>query len=91
MFSLHEMTKVRLCRGAFFAFCVLPTCAVLVWCITLALPSYRLAHERAISTRLGWHATLKRASTPRPGVLLYEWLELTDPDTGQLLARLPFV
>jgi hypothetical protein len=91
MFSLREITKIRLCRMAFVVLCVAPTCAVLAWSVVVRLPAYRLAHERAIASRLGLHVQLAAASSPRPGTLLYEWLELSDPDTRQLLARLPFV
>ncbi len=66
-------------------------CAVLLWSVVVHVPWYRHAHERAIAARLGWQARLASASTPRPGTLLYRWLELSDPDNGQLLARLPYV
>lgn len=91
MFSLHETTKIHLCRAAFVGGCLVPTLAVLAWGVVVHLPAYTRAHERAISQQLGLHAQLTRASSPRPGTMLYEWLELSDPDTRQLLARLPFV
>ncbi len=91
MFSLHETTRTRLCRAAFLALCIAPLCAVLLWSVVVRVPWYRHAHERAVATRLGWQAKLTEVSTPRPGTLLYRWLELSDPDNGQLLARLPFV
>ncbi len=91
MFSLHETTKLRLCRGAFLAVCVAPTCVVLAWCVIIHLPGYTRAHQRTIAACLGLHARLGKASTPRPGTVLYESLELSDPDTLQPLARFPFV
>jgi hypothetical protein len=91
MFSLHETTRRRLCRAAFLACCVVPTCAVLAWCAFIYTPHYRRAHERAVTAALGWQARLGCASTPRPGLVLYEWLELADPQSGALVARLPFV
>jgi len=91
MFSLHETTKIRLCRIAFFATCLAPTCAVLCWAVLVRLPNYTRAHERAIAESLGLHAQLAKASSPRPGLMLYEALELSDPDTRQPLARFPFV
>lgn len=91
MFSLHEATKVTLCRALFLALAVLPTCGVFVYALATRLPTYRRAHERAIAVQLGWQATLSRASSPRPGVMLYEGLALADPETGQLLASLPLV
>jgi hypothetical protein len=91
MFSLHETTKIHLCRAAFVTLCLLPTGAVLAWSVAVRLPSYTRAHERAIAAQLGLHAQLTKASSPRPDTMLYEGLELSDPNTRQLLARLPFV
>jgi hypothetical protein len=91
MFRLHETTKIRLCRAAFLALCVGPTCAAIGWSAFVHTPQFRRAHEKAIADQIGWQAKLKCASTPRPGLVLYEWLELADPETGQLVARLPFV
>jgi hypothetical protein len=91
MFSLHETTKTHLCRAAFVALCLAPTCAVLAWSVAVHLPSYRRSHERAIAVQLGLHAQLAKVSSPRPDTTLYEGLDLFDPETRQLLARLPFV
>jgi hypothetical protein len=91
MFRLHETTKIRLCRAAFLALCIGPTCAVVGWTAYTHTPTYRRAHEQLIATQLGWQAKVKSATTPRPGLVLYEWVELADPQTGQLVARLPFV
>ena len=91
MFSLHETTKIRLGRAAFVGLCVGPTCAVLAWCGFVGTPMYRRMHERAIAAHTGCGAHLEAVSSPRPGSLLYEGLELSDRDTGQPLARLPLV
>jgi hypothetical protein len=91
MFSLHETTRIRLCRAAFVALCLGPLCAVLAWSVVVQLDWYRQAHEGAIGARLGWTARLDEASTPRPHLMLYRGLDLSDPNNGQLLARLPFV
>ena len=66
MFSLHETTRIRVLRVAFFALCVLPCCAVLGWTVFLRTPAYRHLHERAIAAATGCRAVLARASTPRP-------------------------
>lgn len=91
MFWLHETTRIRLCRRAFVVLCVLPTCAVLAWCAFVNGPIHRRLHEQALARQLGWHVRLAQVTSPRPGLTLYEELELTDPEAGQLLARLPFV
>ena len=91
MFSLHETTRIWICRAAFVALCLVTTGMVAAWCLAVHLPHYRHGHEEAIYRRLGWHATLHAASTPRPALLLYEGLELSDPASRQLLVRAPFV
>ena len=53
MFSLHETTRIRFCRAAFLALCIVPTCAVIAWAVFANGPAYRRAHERAIAARTG--------------------------------------
>jgi hypothetical protein len=91
MFNLHETSRIVLCRAAFLALCLAPTCGVAAWCLAVNLPAFRHAHERAIGQRLGWDARLDEAAAPRPGLTLYQGLELTDPQTGERLAQAPFV
>lgn len=90
MFSLHERTKIRLCRTAFVLTCLAPTALVLAWAISIRLPGYVRGHEQAIAAHLGLRVRLGAVHIPSPGVVLYESLELSDPETGQLVARLPF-
>lgn len=91
MFSLHENRRIQLCRAAFVLLCALPAVGVLTWCVIVHSPIYRRMHERAIAARLGCAAQLTSASSPRPDLVLFEGLDLTDHDGGQLLARFPAV
>jgi hypothetical protein len=91
MFSLHETTRIYLCRVGFFALCAVPSLAVILWGLYVNSSAYTRSHERAIEAQLGWRAKLARASSPRPDLLLYEGLDLLDAETGQLLARFPAV
>src|SRR5262245_48386805 len=91
MFSLHETTRIRLCRAAFVALCVLPTLALVSYSFWLRTAAHTAQHEQAISNQLGLRARLARVSYPRPGVVLYEHLDLVDPHSALLLARFPFV
>jgi len=91
MFSLREKTIIKLCRAAFLLLCVAPTLWVLLWAVSIRLPSFRHAHEQAIANRSGLVAEIGSVTTPLPGMLLYEGLELSDPATGAILARMPFV
>jgi len=91
MFSLHEITKIRLCRAGFLALCLGPFCAIVLWCGLVRLDWYRASHERAIAAAIGWKAELASVELPRPGLLLYRDLKLSDPYNGQLLAELPYL
>jgi hypothetical protein len=91
MFSLHENRRIQLCRAAFVLLCALPAAGVLIWCGVVHTPIYRRMHERVIAAQLGCKAQLISASSPRPDLVLYEGLDLTDRDSGQLLARFPAV
>src|SRR5579863_748779 len=91
MLSLHERTKISLCRAAFVALCLAPTCLVALWCLGVRTPAYRRWHEREIGQRLGWQARIGAVHSPRPGTTLYEQVELIDAESHQRLARLPFV
>jgi hypothetical protein len=91
MWPLHERTKISLCRAAFVALCVAPTCMVALWCVAVRTPAFRRWHERTIAQRLGWQARIGAVHSPRPGTTLYEQVELVDGDSHQRLARLPYV
>ncbi len=91
MFSLHEITKIRLCRAGFLALCLGPFCAIVLWCAIVRLDWYRAAHEQVIADALGWKAELASVELPRPGLVLYRDLKLSDPHNGQLLAELPYL
>ena len=75
-------TKIRLCRIAFVATCLVPTCAVAAWGCVVRLPElHPTSRTRQSPSSLGLHARLTKASSPRPGLMLFESLELSDPDT----------
>ncbi len=89
MFSLRERTRIRLCRTAFVLLCLAPTCLVLACAVAIRLPSYRRWHEAALADSLGVTTQLAAVSTPRPGSWRYEGLELRDPESDHVLARVP--
>ncbi len=91
MFSFHDNTRIAWCRAAFVVLCLLPTCGVVAWCVAVRGPEYREAHERAIHDAVGWHARLQAVGLPRPGLTLYQGLEVSDAESGQLLAHAPFL
>lgn len=91
MFSLHDNTRMLICRAAFVALCVVPTCGVVAWCVAVRGDGYRATHERAIHDALGWRVQIEGVSLPKPGLTLYQGLEISDADDSQLLAEAPFL
>lgn len=87
MLQLHDRTRRQIALAIFFALGVLPTLAVTAWGLW-----WRSAwHARAEAERLGWqlglHVTLGAVRHPRPGVVVYEGLQLREPETNQPVFR----
>lgn len=87
MNRLHERTRRLICRLAFIALCVLPTSVVLAWSVTRHLPGHVAAEVETLRALTGLHVTLGRLTHPLPGAVLYENLELADPETGAIVLR----
>jgi len=87
MFRLHETARRRVCIAGFFALCVAPTIAVAAWCAVRNRPGYVEAEARRLGRELGVRVSLDGLRHLRPGAVLYEGLELADPETGNLLLR----
>lgn len=82
MFQLHDTTRRRICLAAFFLFCLLPTLLVAGWGM-LRRSSWHVAAEADRLTALsGLKASLSGIRYVRPGEVVYEGLDLTDPETG---------
>jgi hypothetical protein len=84
---MHEETRRRLLRVAFFLLCLLPTAGVLGWGLYRALPltKQRLAHQ--LDQQLGLHAQIGRLSRPRPGQLTLEDVTLHDQESRRALIQ----
>jgi hypothetical protein len=87
MFRLHDNTRRRICRAAFLLLCVLPTASVSVWCARRHLPGGAAAEAKRLERELGLEVSLAGLRYLRPGRVLYEGLELRDPETGRPLLR----
>lgn len=87
MFQLHDTTRRRVCLACFAAFGVAPTLLVSAWCLGRRLPGYVEAEAAALSRQLGVTVKLEGMKHLRPGEVLYQGLELVDPETGQTLLR----
>ena len=91
MSTLHETTRRRVCRATFLLLCVGSTFGVILWAIWIDSAAHRRTHEAAWSATLDLQVSLGRVSTPRPGVTLYEEVQLVAPETRATLARIQAV
>jgi hypothetical protein len=73
----------------FWLVCVLPTAGILAWTLAVKLPWHVRAEAQHLGWRLGLHVTLGAVAHLRPGVTVYEGLELADPATGHVAVRCP--
>jgi hypothetical protein len=87
MFQLHDKTRRRIALAAFGLAGVLPLLLVGAWCLERHLPGCALAEADALGRQLGLVVKLEGARHLRPGVVLYEGIELADPDTGRTILR----
>jgi len=87
MFRLHDKTRRRICLAGFLLLCVLPTALVSAWCVVRRLPGRTEAEARRLGRQLGLRVSLAKVRHLRPGVVLYEGLELADPESGRSVAR----
>jgi hypothetical protein len=88
---LHETIRRRTCRTGFCLLCVLPTVGVLGYSASCKLPSHTRQRESELSELLGVRTKLAVVRYPRPGITLYEGLELADAETGEWVLRCPWL
>lgn len=87
MFQLHDKSRRRICLAAFFALCAAPTVIVLACGVARHLPWHVRAEAERLTWQLGQKVSIKRVRHLRPRVVLYEGLELSDPETGNIILR----
>ncbi len=80
-------TRRRLLCGAFGTLCVLPTLLTAGWCLVRNWPGAAQREAHRLAERLGVLVQLDAVRHPRPGVVVYEGLELSDPETGRALLQ----
>ncbi len=73
--------------AAFLLLGLLPTLLVGGWCASRHLPGRARAEAENLAAQLGLDVKLEALSYLRPGTVLYEGVELADPETGQALFR----
>jgi len=87
MFQLHDRTRRRVTLTAFALAGVLPLLLVGGWCLNRHLPGCAQAEADALGRQLGLAVKLEAVRHLRPGVVLYDGIELADPETGQTILR----
>ena len=88
MFSLHETTRKRTCRTAFFALCLAPTCATAAWIADHHLPWRDAAVARRLSDRYHLDVTLADWQDPRPNTTRLAGVTLAEPGDAVPLLKL---
>lgn len=87
MFRLHDGTRRQVCLCGFLLLCVVPTVSVACWCVRRHLPGHVRGEARRLSRLLGLDVSLDGLKHLRPGAVLYEGLQLSDPETGRVALR----
>ena len=85
---ISEKFERFFCRAMFIALCVLPTSVVAGWTYFQRLPGHRLACEQALTRQLGLAVKLGSVEHTRPGDLRLATVELREPETNQLVAKI---
>ena len=88
MFSLHETTRKRTCRTAFFALCLAPTCATAAWIADHHLPWRDAAIARNLSDRYHFDVTFADWQEPRPSMTRLAGVALAEPGAADPLLKL---
>jgi hypothetical protein len=87
MFQLRDKMRRRMCIAAFVCFGVIPSLWVGGWCVARHLPGRTQAEADALGLQWGLVVKLEAVKHLRPGAVLYEGIELADPETGRPIFR----
>jgi hypothetical protein len=89
MLQLHDTTRRRVCIAGFILLGLLPALLIGGWCADRHLPGCARDEAERLGRQLGLAVKLKGISHLRPGVMLYQDIELADPETGETMLRCP--
>ncbi|MGI8979240.1 MAG: hypothetical protein ACR2FY_08445 [Pirellulaceae bacterium] len=88
---MKRLSRKTWCRGAFLAFCAVPTLLVAIWIVLSAVLSDGIARkedwERELSSRLGMSLRIGEVTYPQLGLAVLRQVELSDAETGESIAR----
>lgn len=77
---MHERTRKRICRIAFFALCVIPTTLTAAWAAYQNRPAASDAAGGRLSRAIGCDAKLRGLARPQPGVRVASQVEFYPGD-----------
>lgn len=86
-FRLHETTRRRLGLAVFVGLCLAPTAGVLAWGVSRMLPTHARGEAARLGQQLGLRVDLEKVRHPRPGVVVYEGLQLAEPESARVILR----
>ena len=87
MFQLYDSTRRRITLALFFLMGLLPTAGLLAWGLVWQSPWYVRYEEERLGWQLGLTVLLDDVRHPRPGEMIYEGVQLANPETGKTLFR----
>lgn len=76
-----------MCIAAFVLLGAIPSLLVGWWCLDRHMPGCARAEADSLGRQLGFVVKLEAVKYLRPGVVLYQGMELADPETGQTVFR----
>jgi len=85
---ISERFERAFCRVLFVALCVAPTLTLGGWTYYQRLPGHRLACEQMLTRQLGLAVRLGSVEHTRPGDVRLQQVELREPETNELIARI---
>ena len=87
MFRLSDATRRLVTTGLFVLLCVVPTVIVIAVGVWRSLPGRNGAEERRLTLLFGQPVKIDSVRHLRPGVVLYEGLEIRDPESERVLVQ----
>ncbi len=87
MFHLHDRMRRRIALAIFFALGLMPTLAVSAWGLWWRSARYVDREAEQLGWRLGMTVSLAGIRHPEPGVVVYEGLQVCEPEGRQPVFR----
>ncbi len=83
MFRLRQIIRRRLCRAGFVLGCLTPLVALTAWGTYRHSPAHGHNEESTLRQFLGLRVRVGEVAHPRPGIVRYRDVELSDVESGK--------